>query len=181
MAVVVGLTWTAIKVTVPTLTRNAIDHGVLGGGEGAVARWALLIFGVGSIAAVMTGARRWFASKVAYGVEADLRSRLHDHLLGLHPGYFDTAPTGQLMSRAATDLQQVQLLFMMLPLAFANAVTAVSVTVVLIVTDWRLALLSLCMLPLITLIARQFSRAIFPVSLEIQEELASCRASSKRR
>ena len=46
-------------------------------------------------------------------------------------------------------------------------------TVVLIVTDWRLALLSLCMLPLITLIARQFSRAIFPVSLEIQQELAS--------
>jgi ATP-binding cassette subfamily B protein len=146
-----GLTWTAAKVSVPSLTRAAIDKGIEADDTDALLRWSLAILAVGVVAAVCIGLRRYNAFKIAYTVEARLRRRLFAHLQRLHFAFHDEAQTGQLMARAATDLQQINSLVVMIPLTVANIVTVTAATVLLLLIHPLLAALALGALPLINL------------------------------
>ncbi|MDQ3148151.1 MAG: ABC transporter ATP-binding protein, partial [Actinomycetota bacterium] len=170
--VVMGLCWTVARVSVPKLTELGIDQGIQQDRPGALARWSLLILLAGTVAAAFSGARRYNAFRVSRGVESQLRERLFAHLQGLHFGFHDRAPTGQLMSRANTDLQQIQFFFVMIPLGLSNAVILVTVAVILIRTDLDLALVSLAALPFVNVLAKRFSTRLHPEVLGLQQELA---------
>jgi ATP-binding cassette subfamily B protein len=172
LGVVFGLIWTAAKVTVPSLTRKGIDQGVVQDRPGALLKWSLIMLAVGLVSALCTGLRRFIAFGIAHRAETHLRHRLFAHLQRLHFAFHDRAQTGQLMSRAATDLQQIQGFVVLIPITVSNAVTVVSVAVILVLTNAGLALLALGALPLVNVAAKRFSSRIHPVSLELQQELA---------
>lgn len=172
LGVGLGLVWTAAKVCVPTLTKLAVDRGIIKSQPGALLRWSLAIVLVGAISAISTGGRRYLAFGAALRVETELRHRLFAHLQRLHFAFHDEAQTGQLMSRAATDLQQIQGFVVLIPITVSNAVTVLAVSVLLVLMDAKLALLALGALPLLNLFAKRFSSAVHPVSLELQQELA---------
>jgi ATP-binding cassette subfamily B protein len=172
IGVVAGLVWTAAKVTIPTLTRVAIDRGVIHDEPGALARWSLAMLVVGLVSALCTGTRRYLAFGIAHRAETELRRRLFAHLQRLHFAFHDRAQTGQLMSRAATDLQQIQGFVVLIPITVSNTMTVLAVAVILTLTNAGLALLALGALPLVNVAAKRFSSRIHPVSLELQQELA---------
>jgi ATP-binding cassette, subfamily B, bacterial len=170
--VTAGMIWTAAKVSVPALTATAIDKGILSHRHGALLRFALIILAVGVVSAVCTGTRRYLAFRVGWRVEADLRERLYAHLQRLHFAFHDEAQTGQLMARAATDLQQIQGLIVFVPITIANALTVAGVAAVMVVVNWKLALVALATLPLLNVAAKAFSSRIHPTLMSLQEELA---------
>ena len=172
LGVLVGLTWTAAKVSVGVLVQRAVDLGIQEEDPVAIRRWALTIAAVAVIVGLCTGARRYLAFREARWVEADLRERLFEHFQRLHFGFHDRAPTGQLMSRANTDLQQIQAFVVMVPLTISNAVTVLAVTVILITMDPLLTLLALGSLPFLNVLATRFSRRLHPAVLGIQQESA---------
>src|SRR5687768_369788 len=69
--VVAGLVWTLAKVAVPSLARVAIDRGIIDGDGRALLIWSLAIVGMGCIAAVGTGLRRYQAFSIAWRAETD--------------------------------------------------------------------------------------------------------------
>lgn len=170
LAIGVGVAWTAAKVAVPPLTRLGIDRGIEQG-DGLVL-WSLLLVVAGLVAGCLTTVRRYVAFREARWVEKDLRERLFDHIVRLDPGYHDITPAGQLMSRATSDLLQIQSFVMMLPLTMSNVVMAFAIAVVLVVSQPLLALLALAPLPLLHVVALRFSRAIHPAVLAVQAEQA---------
>ncbi len=172
LGVAVGLLWTAGKVSVPKLVQLAIDNGIEVGELGVIVRWALLICLAGVISAVFTGLRRYYAFREARWSEAVLRDRMFAHLQRLHFSFHDEAQTGQLMSRANTDLQQVQNFIVLIPLTISNAVTVIAVTVILVRTNALLALFALGTLPFVNLLARRFSTKLHPTMVGIQQESA---------
>src|SRR4051794_35214213 len=159
LGVLAGLVWTAAKVAIPTLTGAAIDHGVVEQDGSALLKWCLAIVAVGCVSAVCVGLRRWYAFGVAYRAETELRMRLFAHLQRLHFAFHDETSTGQLMSRSATDLQQVQSFVVLIPITISNFVTVAAVTVVLLSMNVRLAILALGALPLLNIAAKKFSSA----------------------
>jgi len=176
LGVAVGLLWTAGKVSVPKLVQLAIDNGIEVGDLGVIIRWALLICLAGVISAVFTGLRRYYAFREARWSEAVLRDRMFAHLQRLHFSFHDEAQTGQLMSRANTDLQQVQNFIVLIPLTISNAVTVIAVTVILVRTNALLALFALGTLPFVNLLARRFSTKLHPTMVGIQQESAELAA-----
>jgi len=168
----VGLVWSVAKIAVPVMAGVAVDRGIVHDHPGALLTWALLIVGVGLVQAVATGLRRFQAFTIAYRVETDLRQRLFAHLQRLHFAFHDRSQTGQLLARAATDLQQINSLNTLIPVSIANVTIVTSVAVILAVIDWRLALMALGLLPLLVIVARRFSTRIHPASLGLQSELA---------
>ena len=158
IGVLIGLVWTFGKAAVPQLTRLAIDHGIEG--DGSVVGWAVLIAAAGLVAGVFTALRRYVAFRESRLTETRLRERLFEHILSLHVGYHDRAQTGQLMSRASSDLNQVQAFVVMIPLTISNLAMIALVVAVLFVTDPFLALVALAPLPLVNLTARRFSTRI---------------------
>src|SRR4029078_9968315 len=118
------------KVAIPLLVRGAIDHGIEPNDAKALYLWALAIAVGGIVQGTFTGLRRWWAFKVARRSEQTLRDQLFAHLQRLHFSYHDQASTGNLMSRANTDLNQIQAFLVMIPLTMSNAVTVLLVTAI---------------------------------------------------
>ena len=167
---VVGLLWSAGKVTVPRLTRLAVDNGVIG--RESLWFWSGLIAVVAVIAGVFSGWRRWIAFRESRLTETRLRQQLFAHIMKLHVGFHDHTQTGQLMSRASSDLQQIQGFVVMIPITASNLAMVIAVVVVLFTSQPLLALVALAPLPVVNLLAVRFSRSIHPAVLAVQAEQA---------
>ncbi len=175
--VLAGLIWTLAKVALPFMARQGIHHGIENSEPNALRNWTIGIVLVASVSGICTGMRRYLAFGVAYRVETDLRLKLFAHLQRLHFAFHDQSQTGQLMSRAATDLQQIQGFIVMIPITFSNLLTIVLVAIMVMVINLKLALLALAPLPFLNYMANRFSKRIHPVSMELQQELAGVSTS----
>jgi ATP-binding cassette, subfamily B, bacterial len=172
--VVVGLLWGAAKVSVPLLVQQAIDRGI--DGDGSLLFWSLAILVAGLLAGTFTTLRRWLAFRESRWTETWFRERLFAHLQQLDAGFHDQAQTGQLMSRASTDLQQVQAFVVMIPLTISNLALLASVAVILVVYDPVLAVVALAPLPFVNVLAKRFSSRIQPELAQVQNELGQVAA-----
>jgi ATP-binding cassette, subfamily B, bacterial len=162
--------WMAGKVAVPQLTGLAIDRAIEV--ERSAWGWAVLIAAAGVVTGTFTALRRYVSFRESRLTETRLRERLLQHILGLHIGYHDRSQTGQLMSRASSDLNQVQMFVVMIPLTLSNLALIVVVVVMLFRTDPVLAVCALAPLPFVNLTARRFSGAIHPAVRRVQQEQA---------
>ena len=168
--VLVGVLWSLGKVVVPALTRRAIDGAVLGGGS--LVQWVALLAAVGVVAGLFTAWRRWYAFRESRLTETVLRERLFAHIVRLDARYHDRTQTGQLMSRASSDLQQVQGFVVMIPLTASHLVMVVAIVAILVVQQPLLALIALAPLPLLNVLATRFSRRIHPAVVGVQQAQA---------
>jgi ATP-binding cassette subfamily B protein len=166
----VGLLWTLGKISVPFLVSYSIDRGIEQGEY--LWLWVTLIAIAGVAIGCFTAMRRFYAFREARWTEARLRERLFNHIMSLHVGYHDRSSTGQLMSRASSDLTQIQSFVVMIPITLSNLAMILGVTVILFATDWRLALVALAPLPFVNVAARRFSRSIQSAVLQVQIEQA---------
>jgi ATP-binding cassette, subfamily B, bacterial len=167
---VVGLLWSGTKIAVPLLVGAAINRAV--DGHGSLVAWSLTIVVIGLVAGTLSASRRYLAFREARLTERWLRERLFAHLQALHIGFHDRAQTGQLMSRASNDLQQVQAFVVMIPLTLSNLALVVGVAAVLLAMNPLLALCALVPLPIVNVLAKRFSAHIHPAVLAVQAESA---------
>jgi len=171
LGILAGALWTGARLTGPLLAALAIDEGILPGNGHKVLVYSLLILFVGVIQAIGTALRRYTAFRIAYRVETDLRQRLFAHLQQLHFAFHDRSQTGQLMARANSDIQQVNLVVVLLPLTVATTFLLTGVIIVMVLHNVLLAVFALGALPLLSIAAARFSHRLHPVSLQLQNEL----------
>ena len=173
IAFATALAQMAMSLVIPLLTRAVINDALLAGRHRLLVPLGLAIFGVGAARFVFAVARRLTTGKVSLGIEYSLRNRMYEHLLAQPAGYFDRWQTGQLMSRAMSDVQNVRM-FLGYGLIFftANVFTLVAVTVLLFVLNWSLALLTLLFFPALLVVALRFSRRLHPVLRDVQQKIA---------
>ncbi len=170
IGVVVGMFWAVGKVSVPQLTKMGIDRGIEGSGN--LVFWSGLVVAAGVVAGLFTAMRRWYAFRESRWIETRLREQIFSHLLKLHVGYHDKMQTGQLMSRASSDLQQLQAFVVMIPITLSNFAMLIAVVALLIASQPMLALFALAPLPIVNVMASRFSRQIHPAVLAVQQEQA---------
>ena len=167
---VIGISWAGFKTAVPQMTKNAINQGIEK--DGPLLKWVLIIAGLGVLTGLLSGMRRYVAFRESRWAETLLRERLFAHLIGLNVGYHDKAQTGQLMSRASSDLMQIQGFIVMIPITLSNVIQIIAVTAILFYTDPVLALVALVPLPFVNISASRFSNRIHPASIAVQAEQA---------
>jgi ABC-type multidrug transport system fused ATPase/permease subunit len=128
---------------------------------------------LGLVSALLMSGRRLISGKQALDVEMDLRQGLYSHFVRLSFGFYDRNQTGQLMSRATVDLQGVRFfLGYGLIFLFQNALTVVSVTIVLFFFQWELALVVLAVTPFLVVLAYRYSHVAHPTLRDVQQKLA---------
>ena len=166
----IGMSWAAFKVAIPQVTKLAINDGIEK--NGPLLKWALIIAGLGVLTGILSGFRRYVAFRESRWAETLLRERLFGHVLDLNIGYHDKAQTGQLMSRASSDLMQIQGFIVMIPITMSNVIQIFAVAAILFITDPVLALVAMAPLPFVNLSARRFSSRIHKITLAVQAEQA---------
>jgi ATP-binding cassette subfamily B protein len=171
--VLAGLGWTVARVAVPTMVGIAVDRTIVKHHDnGALFRWVIAILVVGAVQALCTAMRRYAAFHLAIRVETDIRMRLVAHLQRLHFAFHDESQTGQLMSRANSDIQQINNVVLLVPLTIASTVTMAAVLGILIYRSPGLAFFALVSLPILNVAATRFTRHMYPVGLQQQQALA---------
>jgi ABC-type multidrug transport system fused ATPase/permease subunit len=160
-------------LAIPWLTGKVIDDGIRPHDTRTLVILVSLIAIAGLVRALMLVGRRFIAGRQALGVEFDIRNALYAHLLRLSWGFYDRHQTGQLMSRATVDLQQVRF-FLGYGLIFfgQHILTIVATTAILFVLDWEIALIALAITPALIAIAYVYSQSSHPILREVQQRMA---------
>ena len=114
----------------------------------------------------------YLAHKAAWYLVGDLRTRTYDKLERMHIGYFHDKQTGDLMSRVVNDTRDFELLYAhMIPETITNLVTFIGVLAVLLLINWKLALITCAPIPLIFLSGIIFSKKVRPYFQKSQKKM----------
>ncbi len=143
-----------------------------------VTRLALLLLAVYLLRAGLQFLRSYMAHVAGWGVVADARRAIYEHLQRLSLRFYEDKQTGQLMSRTINDSDMFErLIAHAIPDLAVNVLTLIGVSLVLVSLNWQLMLLSLIPIPLVVLSMRTFARYVRPAFRERQKELAELNAT----
>ena len=161
------------QIAIVALTGRVVDKALRPHDARTLAFLIGLLVALGIVKAALMVGRRLISGRQALGVEFDMRNALYAHLVRLSFGFYDRHQTGQLMSRATVDLQGVRFfLGYGLIFFFQNVLTVVSVTAVLFVYQWQLALIALAITPALVVLAYRYSHVSHPTLRDVQQRLA---------
>jgi len=123
----------------------------------------LVAFGI----AMLSLTARWFSSRVGEGLIYDLRVALFDHVQRMPLAFFTRSQTGALISRLNNDvIGAQQAVTGTLGNIVSNTISVVSILVVMVALQWRLALLALCVLPLFLIPSRLLTKSLVGITRE---------------
>ena len=168
---------TALQLAGPWVLKFAIDDLTAALTAGKLQFYALVLLAL----AVASGVFRFLQRRILIGasrnLEYDLRNDFFAHLQRLSLGYFQASRTGDLMSRATSDLGAVRM--MIGPAVMYTSTTALTFIVAIILMlniNVRLTLFSLVPLPLVSVAVRYFGSAIHQRFERIQAQLSDLSA-----
>jgi ATP-binding cassette subfamily B protein len=168
-AVTSGLLWQAGAVAAPLVVKYAIDHGIVTHDHHALLIWLLVLLGVGMLEVVAGAFRHLYAIRNRANSDARVRDAIFTHALRLDASYHDRVGPGELLSRASSDSLHVARMMDAIGHTIGYALTVVAVAAVMLVLDWRLALVVLLPVPFITAAAWLYSRRYDRGTRELQE------------
>jgi len=160
-----------LQLYIPRILGHAIDNALSVRESGFLVRTALLIIGLSLVQGIFTFMRAYLFQWLAEAVGYDLRNDLYDKFQQLPFSFYDQAQTGQLMSRATDDVNNIRGMLMMslraLVLAFA---TLVATAAILISIDWQLALVALITMPFLVVWSLRFGVTVRPLFAAVQQQ-----------
>jgi ATP-binding cassette subfamily B protein len=138
---------------------------------------SIAVLGIYILRAGMQFLRSYMAHLAGWGVVADVRKHIYEHLQALSLRYYEDKQTGQLMSRVINDTELFeQLISHAVPDVVVNLITLVGVSAVLLSLNWRLTLLSMIPIPLVVISLQVYARYVRPAFRERQKELGNLNA-----
>ncbi len=159
--------------------RHIIDDGFSGGAE-ALNRAAMVMGAIVVTLGVATSCRYYLVTWLGERVAADLRRAVFDHLTRLDAQYFETARTGDLMSRLTADVALLQsLIGSAISMGLRNALTGIGAFAMLVLTSAKLAALMAVVVPLVVLPMVVFGRRERRLSRAAQERVADLAATAE--
>jgi len=161
----------AAAISVPLLTKAVIDGAVAHGVRHLLIPLALAAVGLGAAEALLNMTRRWVQSRAVAEIEKSIRDDLYAHLQRLPTSFHDQWQSGQLLSRATTDLSSIRrfagfgLIFLV-----TNVMTFCAVVALLIQLNWWLGLITgLVFFPVVPVCIR-FERRYRVLSRRVQDQ-----------
>ncbi|RKT85524.1 ABC transporter ATP-binding protein [Saccharopolyspora antimicrobica] len=173
LALAMGASVTAVglEALVPLLTKLAVDDAVANTTDRL---WwivvVLLVLGVFRFGAAFV--RRYSAGRLALDVQHDLRRAVFGAMQRLDGGKQDALRTGQVVSRSISDLQLVNSLLSMVPLAAGTAVLALFAIIAMLWLSPLLTVVSLIVAPLIAVVSARSKKRLFPATWSAQQRAA---------
>jgi ATP-binding cassette, subfamily B, bacterial len=149
LAGVTLIAYTLVALLPPYLAKLAVDHGIQTRDLETLTLVVVAFVAAGVAALVLSGAQTYFTGWVGERALADLRIRLFGHLQRLSLGFYERNRTGAIVSRITNDVDALdQLVTDGVSSLVQNSLVLFGTAVVLFLLDWRLALATLVVVPL---------------------------------
>ena len=150
---------TGTEIVIPLIAKVVIDGAIAHHERGLLLPLGLLAVGLGAAGAALSLVRRWGVGNAVAGIEQSIRDDLYRHLQRLDPAFHDEWQSGQLLSRATTDLSSIRrfagfgLVFI-----FISIMTFAAVTGLLISLNWWLGLITAVLFAPVLVFCTRFER-----------------------
>ncbi|MGB7104777.1 MAG: ABC transporter ATP-binding protein [Acidimicrobiales bacterium] len=170
-AIVLSFMSLIFQVLVPNMLSNDIDHTFVKH-IASLHSDVISVVIVGLLAGVSGIISRQYLYYTAYNVEADLRSLIYEHLTWLSFSFYDRVQSGQLISRANSDIRSVQMYSIFAPLILVQCCIGVVAFGFMLSINWVLALIAMVVMPILYAVGIKMRRVMFPISWITQARLA---------
>lgn len=151
------------QVAVPAVTRNAIDEALIAQST-PLAGFVVVLVGLGVARGLAAATYRYGLFRLAQDAEYDLRSLLFSHLTRLSFSFYDRVQSGQIISRANSDIRSVQIYLAFAPLMGMTILSFVLALAVMFSIDVTLTLVAVAPLPGVYLVGVLLRNKVFPLS-----------------
>jgi ATP-binding cassette subfamily B protein len=170
-AIVLSFVSLVFQTLVPNMLNGAIDNALIKN-SGSLHTDVVHILIVGVIAGVTGIISRQYLYYTAYNVEADLRSLIYEHLTWLSFSFYDRVQSGQLISRANSDIRSVQMYSTFAPLIIVQCSIGVLAFGFMLHINVLLACIAMTIMPVLYLVGIRMRKVLFPISWITQARLA---------
>jgi ATP-binding cassette, subfamily B, bacterial len=181
---VAALLGAAAEIAIPLLTKASIDGpiaasaGSPGHGYGLLLPIGLAAIGIGVAEVLLNVLRRWAQATAVAGLEQSMRDVIYQHLQRLEPAFHDEWQSGQLLSRATTDLSAIRRFFSFgIVFMVTSSASFVAIVILLIRLNLLLGLLTAAAFAPVTALCLWFERRYSVLSRRVQDQqddLATC-------
>jgi ATP-binding cassette, subfamily B, bacterial len=161
----------AADITIPLLAKVVIDDAISHHERGLLLPIGLLAIGLGAASAALSLVRRWVQGNAVADMEKSIRDDLYRHLQRLEAAFHDEWQSGQLLSRATTDLGAIRrfagfgVVFL-----FISVMTFTAVTGLLITLNWWLGLVTGAMFAPVLVFCTRFERRYSVLARRAQDQ-----------
>jgi ATP-binding cassette subfamily B protein len=160
-----------LQVQIPNLLNSAVNNSLQHHHE-PLGHYVRIVFVLAVAAGFSSYLARLFLMRTAYGIESDLRNMIYTHLTRMSFGFYDRVQSGQLISRANSDIRSVQMYLTFGPNIIVQCSIAVVAFIFMLTINVPLAFVAMCTLPVVFFMGLRMRRSLFPVSWLIQARLA---------
>ncbi len=170
----IALLFTAgITLSVGQGVRMVIDKGFAQQSLTHLNSAILLILALSILMAIGTYVRFYLISWLGERVSADIRRTVFDHIIELHPAFFETNRSGDIMSRLTTDTTLLQsIIGSSISMALRSTITFIGALVMLLITNFKLSLMIVISVPLVLMPILIFGRKVRQLSRQSQDSIA---------
>src|SRR5699024_408071 len=176
VAVFVGLS-SLVSVASPFLLRAVIDHAIPERDLSLLSLLVLGMLGVAVLTSVFGVFQNYLSTRVGQRVMHGLRSAVYDRLQRMSLAFFTRTRTGEIQSRIANDVGNMQATVTQTATSLVSDVTTVVATVVaMLALDWRLTVVSLVLLPFFAWVSRRVGARRKAITTERQTQMAAMTA-----
>ncbi|MGP0109868.1 MAG: ABC transporter ATP-binding protein [Acidimicrobiales bacterium] len=170
-ALVLSFFGLVLQVQIPNLLNHAIDNSIQKHTV-PLSHYVWWVVGLGVAGAIAGYFSRLFLFETAYDIEYDLRNIIYEHLTKMSFSFYDRVQSGQLISRANSDIRSVQMYMTFAPMILVQCSIAVVAFVFMLSISVPLAFIAMATMPFVYLTGVKMRKSMFPVSWLIQSRLA---------
>jgi ATP-binding cassette subfamily B protein len=160
-----------LQVQIPNLLNHAIDNSIEAH-RVPLSHYVWWIVALGLVGGVAGYISRLFLFETAYDIEYDLRNIIYEHLTRMSFSFYDRVQSGQLISRANSDIRSVQMYMTFAPLIVVQCSIAVVAFIFMLTISVPLAFIAMATMPFVFWTGVRMRKSMFPVSWIIQARLA---------
>ncbi len=170
-ALVLSFVGLVLQLQIPDLLNHAIDNSVERHSV-PLHFYVWWIVGLGLAGGLSGYVSRLFLFQSAYEIEYDLRTMIYEHLSRMSFSFYDRVQSGQLISRANSDIRSVQMYMTFAPMILVQCSSALVAFGFMLSINVPLAFVAMATMPFVFLVGHRMRRSMFPVSWLIQARLA---------
>ena len=170
-AIVLSFVSLVLQVQVPNLLNQALDKSV-SSHQVPLSHYVQLIIVIGVLGGIAAFASRWLLFRSAYDFEFDLRNLIYEHLTAMSFSFYDRVQSGQLISRANSDIRSIQMYATFAPLILVQCSIGVIAFGFMLAISVPLALIAMATMPFLFWAGIRMRKVMFPISWVIQSRLA---------
>jgi ATP-binding cassette subfamily B multidrug efflux pump len=177
VAVVLLLAGAGLALVGPALTQRALDVAIPNRDLGLLGTLAAIYLAALLLDFAVEYGQTLLTTYMGQRVMLDLRMQIFRHLQRLSISFFDRNPVGRLMTRVTSDVETLNELFSSgVVTVFGDVFTLIAIMTMMLLVDWRLALVTFAVIPLVLLTARIFRRSVRDAFRDIRGRLARLNA-----